>query len=62
MTEKKTSPDTDASLDSQKGAPRRRSYQRPALTEYGAVGKLTRNNATGSFVDGGGMRMAMSCL
>ena len=36
-------------------------YEKPVLTEYGSVAKLTRNT-TGSVGDGGGGGMMMVCL
>jgi len=36
-------------------------YEKPVLTEYGSVAKLTRST-TGSVGDGGGGGMMMVCL
>ena len=39
----------------------KKAYEKPALTEYGSVAKLTRNTS-GSVGDGGGGGMMMVCL
>jgi hypothetical protein len=46
-----------------KRSPRRikKPYEKPVLTEYGSVAKLTRNTS-GSVADGGGGGMMMVCL
>jgi hypothetical protein len=58
--EKKTE---GASHESDSPSPRRakKPYERPVLTEYGSVAKLTRASA-GSVGDGGGGGMMMVCL
>jgi hypothetical protein len=52
-----------ASRESDARAPRRakRPYEKPVLTEYGSVAKLTRST-TGSVGDGGGGGMMRVCL
>jgi len=52
-----------ASHDNDERSPRRvkKPYEKPALTEYGSVAKLTRATA-GSVGDGGGGGMMMVCL
>lgn len=58
--EKKTE---SVSQESDARSPRRtkKPYERPVLTEYGSVAKLTRST-TGSVGDGGGGGMMMVCL
>jgi hypothetical protein len=58
--EKKTE---GASHENDARSPRRakKSYQKPVLTEYGSVAKLTRSS-TGSVGDGGGGGMMRVCL
>jgi hypothetical protein len=58
--EKKTE---SASQDSDARSPRRakKTYEKPVLTEYGSVAKLTRAS-TGSIGDGGGGGMMRVCL
>jgi hypothetical protein len=52
-----------ASQESDARSPRRakKPYEKPVLTEYGTVAKLTRNTS-GSVSDGGGGGMMMVCL
>jgi len=55
---------TEAASHEPDARPPRRSkkpYQKPVLTEYGSVAKLTRNTA-GSIGDGGGGGMMRVCL
>jgi hypothetical protein len=58
--EKKTE---GASHESDTQLPRRakKPYEKPVLTDYGSVAKLTRST-TGSVGDGGGGGMMMVCL
>lgn len=58
--EKKTE---GVSHESDARSPRRtkKPYEKPVLTEYGSVAKLTRST-TGSVGDGGGGGMMMVCL
>jgi hypothetical protein len=58
--EKKTE---SASHESDRRSPRRakKRYEKPVLTEYGSVAKLTRST-TGSVGDGGGGGMMRVCL
>ena len=58
--EKKTE---GASHEADARSPRRakKPYEKPVLTEYGSVAKLTRAT-TGSVGDGGGGGMMMVCL
>lgn len=52
-----------ASQESDARSPRRakKPYEKPVLTEYGSVAKLTRASS-GSVGDGGGGGMMMVCL
>jgi hypothetical protein len=52
-----------ASHESEARSPQRAKtpYEKPLLTEYGSVAKLTRNT-TGSIGDGGGGGMMRVCL
>ena len=51
-----------ASHEDDKRSPRRvKPYEKPVLTEYGSVAKLTRSTS-GSVGDGGGGGMMMVCL
>jgi len=52
-----------ASRESDAESPRRskKQYEKPVLTEYGSVAKLTRST-TGSVGDGGGGGMMRVCL
>jgi hypothetical protein len=52
-----------ASHENDERSPQRvkKPYEKPVLTEYGSVAKLTRNTS-GSVGDGGGGGMMMVCL
>jgi hypothetical protein len=58
----KRSPKSSSAEKAPSAVVRRRAYHAPKLTDYGPVAKLTQNNPTGSFADGMGRKMAMSCL